>query len=63
MPDTPEPSICGFRYDLWDGPYVMRHECIASPGHTSGQFAHDHGPWQYLPTTAAPAVPEGDDHA
>lgn len=49
----PEPgtaaAVCGFRYDLWDGPYVMRRECTAPAGHSAGAFAQDHGPWRDLP--------------
>lgn len=37
---------CGFLHDQWDGPYRMRRRCTAKAGHTSGQFAYDHGPWE-----------------
>lgn len=40
---------CGFLHDQWDGPYRMRRRCIAPAGHTAGQFAYDHGPWQGVP--------------
>lgn len=45
-----EPQQCGFIHDQWlDGVYRARRRCIAKAGHTSGQFAYDHGPWGSVP--------------
>lgn len=43
------PAACGFRHDEWDGPYRMPRRCTAPAGHSDGQFAYDHGPWEGLP--------------
>lgn len=47
-PDT-TPAACGFRHDEWDGPYRMPRRCTAPAGHSDGQFAYYHGPWETLP--------------
>ncbi|MFB7596911.1 hypothetical protein [Streptomyces sp. NPDC056160] len=45
-----EPGKCGFLHDKWwDGIYRERRRCIAPAGHTGGQFAYDHGPWESVP--------------
>jgi hypothetical protein len=49
MSEEPERDDCGFLHDQWDGPYRMRRRCIAKAGHTAGQFAYDHGPWESVP--------------
>jgi hypothetical protein len=47
---TTEPERCGFVHDLWlDGIYRARRRCTAPAGHTDGQFAYDHGPWETVP--------------
>lgn len=51
-PTAPEPDVCGFRHDQWDGPYNMRRRCTAPAGHATGQFAYDHGPWEAVPADA-----------
>lgn len=37
---------CGFVHEQWDGPYRMKRRCVAEAGHTTGQLAYDHGPWE-----------------
>jgi hypothetical protein len=47
-----EPERCGFVHDQWlDGIYHERRRCTAPAGHSDGQFAYDHGPWETVPRT------------
>lgn len=49
-----ERKLCGFLHDQWDGPYRMSRRCVAKAGHTTGQFAYDHGPWESVSNEVGP---------
>lgn len=54
---VPPNDVCGFVHDQWDI-VRMRRRCIAPAGHTQGQFAYDHGPWERVPEPSRVTAPD-----